>query len=164
MSFQTAGKRPGGKAEPIVKPLLGTEIDAKCRKCKAVTKHLVVAKVGVKPTRVTCTVCELEHEYTVSRPRRASEATPPPRSWPDAMARAHGTATAYSASDSYTVGARITHPSFGEGVVIRLASPTVCEVVFEERPVKLVMKSRASEFVAPQPRESTARGRGRRFR
>jgi hypothetical protein len=55
------------------------------------------------------------------------------------MRRAQGDATAYSTTARYAIGARVSHKTFGEGVVARLASSTVCEVVFLERTVKLVM-------------------------
>lgn len=162
MSFQTARKR-SEKPESAPKPLVGTEIDTRCRKCRATTRHVVIAKVGAKPTRVRCGTCEVEHEYTVSRPRRTADAAPRQLPWADAIAQARGAAVPYSAAASYTVGARVSHPTFGEGVVVRLASLTVCEVLFESRAVKLVMKSVPSGFDAPEPRSSLAPRRNRRF-
>ena len=162
MSFQIARKR-SEKSEPPPKPILGTEIDTRCRKCKATTKHVVIAKVGVKPTRVRCSTCEVEHEYTATRPRRAAAAMPRQLPWAEAIAQARGAATAYSTGTSYGVGARVSHPTFGEGVVVGLSSLTVCEVLFESRTIKLVMKSQPSGFDAPEPRASTAPRRTRRF-
>jgi hypothetical protein len=162
VSFQIARKR-SEKSESPPKPLVGTEIDTRCRKCRVTTRHVVVAKVGAKPTRVRCCTCEVEHEYTVSRPRRTADAAPRQLPWADAIAQARGAATPYSAGSSYVVGARVSHPTFGEGVVVRLASLTVCEVLFESRAVKLVMKSAPSGFDAPEPRTDPAPRRTRRF-
>lgn len=162
MSFQIARKRPAEKPEPP-KAVLGTEVETRCRKCRAVTTHVVTGKVGTKPTRVRCNTCEVEHEYTVTRARRPTATAPHQLPWADAIAQARGTATAYSAAASYVVGSRVTHPSFGEGVVVRLASPTVCEVLFEERTVKLLMTTARSGFEAPTPRSPVALRRGRRF-
>jgi hypothetical protein len=161
MSFH-ARKAPVEKRAPE-KPVLGTEVETRCRACRAITKHVVVAKVGAKPTRVRCGTCDLEHEYTITRARRTADAAPLQLPWAEAIARARGTATPYSASASYLTGARVSHASFGEGVVVRVASPTVCEVLFEERTVKLLMKSAPSGFVAPEPRSNVALRRGRRF-
>ncbi len=161
MSLPNTRKSSADKAEPP-KAVLGIEIDTRCKKCRATTKHVVTGKVGSKPTRVRCSVCELEHEYTITRARRASESAPHQLPWAEAVARARGVTTDYSAGASYLNGARVRHASFGEGVVVRIASPTVCEVLFEERTVKLLMKSAPSGFVAPEPRSSTALRRGRR--
>lgn len=163
MSFHAPRKRPAEKPAPAPRAVLGTEIDTRCRTCRVITKHVVTGKVGAKPTRVRCTACESEREYTVSRPKRATQATPQQLPWAEALAQARGASTAYSAGASYLVGARLSHSSFGEGVVVRVASPTVCEVLFETRPVKLLMKGAPSGFEPPKPRSSVPLRRGRRF-
>jgi hypothetical protein len=160
MSSYTPRKPTLAKSESP-KPLLGTELSAKCRKCRAVTKHVVLAKIGVKPTQVRCLTCNDEHPYRTQATRRAVDAAPREQSWAEVMQRAPGAATPYSVSASYAVGARVSHASFGEGVVVRLASSTVCEVLFESRAVKLVMASTDSRFVAPEPRAASARRRPR---
>ncbi|MFN8603339.1 MAG: hypothetical protein U0842_22935 [Candidatus Binatia bacterium] len=161
MSFQFGRKKPAEKPETVTN-LLGSEIDARCKKCRATTKHVVIGKVGPKPTRVRCGTCEFEHEYTAPRARRAATATQAQLPWAEALAQSRATAAPYSADTSYRVGSRVTHASFGEGVVVALASPTVCEVLFESRTVKLVMKGQPSTFEAPEPRTTQAPRRGRR--
>lgn len=163
MPFQMARRRVAAKPEPPQKPLVGTEIDTRCRKCKGTTKHVVTAKVGVKPTRVRCGTCETEHEYTAARARRVADTAPRQLPWAEAIAQARGAASAYSAGTSYLVGSRVSHPSFGEGVVVRLSSATVCEVLFEERTVKLLMRPSVGAFVVPEPRAGVSLRRGRRF-
>ena len=122
---------------------VGSEIETSCTKCKSVTPHVVMAKVGPVPTRVECRICSTLHAYRA--PRRPSEPKAPAdeRSvkvhWQDAMKRARGAPVTYSTGSYYEVGARLKHLSFGEGVVARLPSTTVCEVIFETGPVKLLM-------------------------
>jgi hypothetical protein len=123
---------------------VGSHIDAACTKCKSITSHIVIAKLESLPTRVECRTCSSLHAYR--SPRRVSKA-PAPRAevrspeviWQDAMRRARGVSVPYSTRDNYAVGTRLNHSSFGEGVVARLASTTVCEVLFETGSVKLLM-------------------------
>ena len=163
MPFNMARRRPAPPHAPPEKSILGTEIESKCRKCKKMTQHVVLAKVGSKPTRVRCTACETEHEHTVSRPRRVADAVARQLPWAEALAEARGVAVPYTSAATYRVGARVSHPSFGEGVVVRQASPTVCEVLFESRPVKLLMAATPSGFAAPPAPSTAALRRKRRF-
>jgi hypothetical protein len=124
--------------------MVGAEIQTSCTKCKSVTTHVVVAKLGSVPTSVQCRTCSTLHAYRTARSARPKGATPIDERtveviWQDAMRRARGAAVAYSASSYYEVGARLSHLSFGEGVVSRLPSTTVCEVIFSTGPVKLLM-------------------------
>jgi len=54
---------------------------------------------------------------------------------------AAGPPVAYSVSREFEQGQRIKHPTFGDGVVVRISSRTVCEVVFPEGPRRLLMSS-----------------------
>jgi hypothetical protein len=124
--------------------IVGSEIETSCTKCKSITAHVVVAKVGAVPTRVECRRCSTVHAYrTPRRPAGVKGAPIEERSvelvWQDAMKRARGAVVPYSAGSYYEVGARLSHLSFGEGVVSRLPSTTVCEVIFETGSVKLLM-------------------------
>lgn len=161
MQFHSARKRAAEKPE-AASTVLGSEIATRCRKCRTTTTHVITGKIGSKPTRVRCGTCELEHEYTAPRPRRAAAASAIQLPWAEALAKSGATAAPYSAEASYRVGARITHASFGEGLVVGIASATVCEVLFESRTVKLLMKGQPSAFDAPQPRPTAALRRGRR--
>lgn len=158
-----ARKRPAAQSEAPQKSVVGSEVDTRCRACKGTTKHVVVAKVGSKPTRVRCGKCELEHEYTATRPRRVADAAPKQLPWAEAIAQARGTALPYSPSANFVLGSRVTHATFGDGIVVRIGSTTVCEVLFEERTVKLLMRATAERFVPPEPRPTSALRRGRRF-
>jgi hypothetical protein len=124
---------------------IGATVSAACGKCKAKTPHVVLAKLGVKPTRVQCSTCKDAHAYRAALVRRApGEPTvelTPREAWERGMRRATGEVMPYVAGGRYSVGERVRHESFGEGVVARVASSTVCEVLFLERTVKLLMGS-----------------------
>jgi hypothetical protein len=122
---------------------VGSEIQTSCTKCKSVTTHVVIAKVGLVPTSVQCKACSSLHAYRRSRPPVAKGTPIDKRSvdviWQEAMKRARGAAVPYVSSGYYEVGARLRHLSFGEGVVSRLSSTTVCEVIFATGTVRLLM-------------------------
>ena len=126
---------------------VGSTIEAKCTKCKAILPHVVVAKIGAVPTRVQCATCSMLHAYSVPRRKARSEtegdvqAAGGAGAWRDALRRARGASVLYSKRERYLVGSRLTHATFGEGVVLRVSSTTVCEVIFETGPVKLLMGS-----------------------
>jgi hypothetical protein len=166
MFSQMSRKRaPAPKVAPPAGLVVGGEIQALCGKCKARTPHLVVAKIGVKPTRVECRTCKDTHAYkTVARTIAVTSNMTPEEAWKASMRRAQGEATAYSPTARYAVGARVSHKTFGEGVVARLASSTVCEVVFLERTVKLVMGALlvGGDTPKPQPGLRAVGSRSRR--
>jgi hypothetical protein len=118
-------------------------VSAACGKCKAKTPHVVLAKLGVKPTRVQCSTCKDAHAYRATLVRRApGEPTvelTPRQAWEQGMRHATGEAMPYVPGGRYAVGERVRHETFGEGVVARIATSTVCEVLFSERTVKLLM-------------------------
>lgn len=150
------GRRTPAKVETAVEKMgVGSHLDASCGKCKRVTNHVVLAKLGTKPTRVECRVCHSAHAYKnpaaprsstrrdTSKPAKA--AASPEAAWADVMRRAQGhQAVPYVSGGRYTVGTKMKHARFGEGVVVRLSSATVCEVVFETGTLKLVMGSNPS--------------------
>lgn len=134
-------------AAPPSRNPVGSTIDTSCIKCKKMTPHLVAAKIGSVPTRVQCTACSSLHAFKAPhRVTRGPGASPADaRSvdeiWKDAMRRARGPAVPYSTAARYELGAKLNHLNFGEGVVSGLPSTTVCEVIFENGPVKLLMGS-----------------------
>jgi hypothetical protein len=148
MNGQTGRKKPG--AEPGA---IGSYVDAACGKCKSITSHIVLAKVGSNPTRVECRTCHAMHAYRLPGTKKAAAKSQagrttaakaakqtPEETWATHMRQAKGVAVPYSPSGQFALGSRVKHPSFGEGVVARQSSPTVCEVVFAERTVKLLMQ------------------------
>lgn len=123
--------------------IVGSYVDAVCGKCKSTTSHIVLAKIGSKPTRVECRTCHAMHAYRSgeAKPRSTTRAPrpTPEEVWNAVMRQGRGEVMPYSTSGRYAVGARLRHPSFGDGVVARLSSTTVCEVVFATGTVKLIM-------------------------
>ena len=138
---------------------VGDDIGALCRKCGDVW-HVVVALVDGRIAKVECKQCGARHRY---RPvdgatgpgarRTRSAAAPRKRSRekkPIVEADRSRPRRSFDASETYAVGDRIVHPSFGEGVVreelmapLRLLArlevretetePTVCALRFSVR-------------------------------
>jgi len=153
-SIQT-GKATAAKGDAAV----GGYVDAHCGKCKGVESHIVLAKVGDKPTRVECRTCHAMHQFKPgaagaggksatktkapgTRSVRSRAAEPKPEeAWAASMRQARGDALKYEPGGRYVAGNRLSHARFGDGVVVRLNSATVCEVVFKTGTVKLIMGS-----------------------
>jgi hypothetical protein len=125
-------------------PGVGEDIEDICTRCGD-TWHVVMAKVGDKVAKVVCKLCGSQHNYrgdkqassaggsaknswSLSRKRRPTKATSvtsapvvfdptkPPR--------------AYTPKDAYQVGERVTHRTFGIGVVGTVPAPGKVEVHF----------------------------------
>lgn len=166
MNWQSARRKPAiAKVEAAPGLVLGEPILAACSKCKARTSHTVIAKVGVKPTRVQCTTCNDTHAYKANPTRRAVPASvanmSPEEAYAESQRHGRGEAKPYAAKGRFDIGDRVTHPSFGDGVVMRLPSATVCEVVFATRTVKLVMGPVTTGIDWTAPAEARVAGRMR---
>jgi hypothetical protein len=149
-------ERPRAEA-PLL--LVGSTIPSVCPSCKVETPHTLMRKVGATPTRVECSRCRTAHAYrspTASarakarRQELASAAVAPnwDQRWQTAMSRSRGGPTPYSTDRRFSVGQRLGHASFGDGVVVHLSSSTVCTVLFQDGEHKLLMA---------QPTEGAAR-------
>jgi hypothetical protein len=127
-------------------PGVGQDIDALCGKCGQVW-HVVMAKMGERIAKVVCKRCGGQHRYRsedaaaaaamaregkrstvgsgAARGRVAS-VTPPalPAFDPAKPPRRYAPAEAYAAGD------RISHPSFGVGIVAGSPGAGKVEVVF----------------------------------
>ena len=101
----------------------------------------MIALTGGRIAQVECGDCGARHRYRTASSGRKSPA------------RARKTAAAkkpaveadtsrprrpFSTKDTYEVGDRVVHPSFGEGVVQATLGPTKVEVLFESGPKRLV--------------------------
>jgi hypothetical protein len=127
-------------------PSVGQDIDALCGKCGQVW-HVVMAKMGERIAKVVCKRCGGLHRYrsedTVEaaamardgkrssagsgtpRPRVTSATAPAlPAFDPDKPPRRYAPAEAYAAGD------RVSHPSFGVGIVAGSPGAGKVEVVF----------------------------------
>jgi hypothetical protein len=129
------------KTEPIA---VGGAVQAKCGKCKAETKHTVLAMVEEKAERVRCTICEADHKYRApAKPRAAAK----PR-----VAKAPGAAkknaeveewaklspkwdiakaVAYKTDASFNKNDLLKHKKFGVGQVQQLIGTNKVRVLFE---------------------------------
>lgn len=106
---------------------VGSEIRAICGRCGDVW-HVVVALADDRIAQVECGECRARHRYrptagsAAAEPRRAAErrrASGSRRSGARAVVEADPSRPprCFSPRESYQVGDRLLHPTFGEGVV-----------------------------------------------
>jgi hypothetical protein len=144
-------------------PGVGQDIEDICTRCGD-TWHVVMAKVGERVMKVVCKLCGSQHNYRgdnngpstsssggswgASRRRRTTKRNIPvvpaaPTFDPSKAPRA------YSAKNSYLVGERIVHPSFGTGVVAGTPGPGKVDVVFPAGARTLACAKAASTLERP---------------
>ncbi len=126
-------------------PAVGEDIEALCGRCGTVW-HVVMAKVGQKIAKVVCKRCNGLHLYRTEQPvgegaadgqssaraaapRRARAKTGPqpvpvPAFDPSKPPRP------YAPTQVFAAGERVTHPTFGGGVVTGSPGPGKVEVAF----------------------------------
>jgi len=120
---------------------VGADVEALCSKCGDVW-HVVVAKVGEQIVKVQCKQCSGYHRYKSPHGAPAEKKMPaamrPPREVKPPVERFEKPAVSadmtkasrpYRASETFEVGERIDHPSFGTGVV-ELCEPGKITVFF----------------------------------
>ena len=115
----------------------GDEIQNLCTKC-GVVAHVVVAIADGSVAKVECKECGSNHRLrdaskkktkatgTTSRSRAARTEQLEPSVEPDLTRPIRP----YQTSDTYTVGDRIDHLSFGTGVIERVIGPSKVQVFF----------------------------------
>lgn len=141
----------------------GSEVLAYCGSCKMDLTAVIVAKVGGKIAKVMCKTCKKERAYRapkgVSDPAMAAEAVsrksratsgngataksvPIEQEWRRLMADADKTnRVKYSVKVKLNQGDVVQHPTFGDGIVMRIAHPDKAEVLFQND-TKLLIHSR----------------------
>ena len=120
------------------------EVLSYCTSCKIDLQHIVVAMKGDKVAKVQCKTCKKEHAFRA--PKGVTE--PPPKKkkksaepaaqarsisaeWEKLMAEKKAAPTRnYNAKTIFALGDKLTHPSFGDGIVGRLIYPNKVEVIF----------------------------------
>jgi hypothetical protein len=122
---------------------VGEDIEALCGRCGQVW-HVVMAKMGDKIAKVVCKRCGGHHLYRTehvgedpstsastrasgarrTRTRMAPEPAPVPAFDPSKPPRP------YSAAQSFSIGERVVHATFGGGVVTGSPGPGKVEVAF----------------------------------
>ncbi len=126
---------------------VGADVEALCSKCGDVW-HVVVAKVGEKIAKVQCKQCGGYHRYrslhgataaaklpAATRPPKDPKEPKAPRApaerfeKPAVAADLTKPSRTYRASESFDVGERVDHPSFGQGV-IEISEPGKVTVFF----------------------------------
>lgn len=145
---------------------VGADVEALCSKCGDVW-HVVVAKVGEQIVKVQCKQCSGYHRYRSPHGAPAEKKLPatnrPPREVKSPVERFEKPAVSadptkpsrpYRAGETFDVGERIDHPSFGQGVV-ELAEPGKITVFFASgRRVLVQAKAAATASVGlsrPKP-------------
>lgn len=141
---------------------------AYCGSCKMDLVATIVAKVGSKIVKVQCNTCKKERAYkapkgvtepgqtptatTTTRKRKAAvseeelashKAVAIETEWKRLLGEASKAARVkYTPKAKLGLGDIVEHPSFGEGVVMRIAHPDKAEIIFKND-VKLLIHSRS---------------------
>ena len=122
---------------------VGSELKAKCRKCGEAW-HVVIALAGGNIAQVQCGECGARHRYRPAGGAAADGARLPSSIAKKSPARSRKSDAEpvvsadtsrprrdFRPKDTYQVGDRMLHPSFGEGVVQATRGATKVEVLFE---------------------------------
>ena len=146
-------------------PAVGEDIEALCGKCGTVW-HVVMAKMGDKIAKVVCKRCNGQHLYrteqsvearatgaataraTGVRRSRARTATPAPLS-PIPAFDPSKPPRPYAATQSFAAGERVTHATFGSGVVTGSPGPGKVEIAFPAGRRVLASAKAASKLERP---------------
>jgi hypothetical protein len=128
---------------------VGKECLAFCTACKMDLNHVIVALKGDQVKKVECKTCKKEHLYKapkgatepgkVKAKRATKSANDESKSqvavaveWEKLMnAHKNVSARSYGVKTSYTLGDKIKHTTFGEGIVTRTIYPNKIEVIFQ---------------------------------
>jgi len=126
----------------------GDKIEARCTKCGANTKHIIMAISDQTPDRVQCDMCDRVHKYrppTTAKPKakRATSGTTTRRKadpreaerqeWEDLkLEDQKGELKPYAMDASFKKANRISHPTFGIGLVVGLMGSNKMEVLFKD--------------------------------
>lgn len=130
---------------------VGKETVCYCTRCKMDLGHTITSMVGGMPARVICRTCKSEHNYKakkgvkdpsaapVSRgsatPRAAREpkaekTVPIELEWSKQINASNKAIRQYAANEHFNIGDRLSHPTFGEGIVQKLIYPNKAEILF----------------------------------
>lgn len=129
-----------------IKHEVGAEIEARCAKCKAITKHNILnLKKDGKAKTVHCAPCGYEHAYRLPRVKTATKAgvvklTAAEKKLVKINAefdeRVEGfsleNSVPYDMTTSFNLDDIMEHPVFGHGIVEELITPDKAVVHFRE--------------------------------
>lgn len=121
---------------------------AYCTSCKMDLNHVIVAMKGDRIAKVQCLTCKKEHVYKAPKGVTTPSAAPKTKKkkeesgeaasstsieveWEKLMST-HKAAPVkpYTAKGLFLLGDKISHPTFGEGIVGKLIYPNKIEVIF----------------------------------
>jgi hypothetical protein len=128
---------------------VGKEALSYCTSCKMDLNHTIVALKGDRIAKVHCLTCKKEHVYrapkgitepgqvvkkatrTRKKKEEVAEAVSVEAEWEKLMA-AHRESPLkpYSTKSSFLLGDKLSHPTFGDGIVGKLIYPNKLEVIF----------------------------------
>lgn len=132
----------------------GSDIEARCTRCREVTNHTVVAMVEDRVVRVQCHICDGVHNYHPPAAKPAAKQAPvrstaprEPREPRQTRSRAEAAAAEeweagvrlaatagtvpYSMAGRYRHEDLVQHPVFGVGIVKAILPPGKMEVLFQ---------------------------------
>jgi hypothetical protein len=156
-------------------PPVGADIEALCGKCGDVW-HVVAAKVGDEVMKVVCKQCGQQHRYkplpgspaakakeakatkSGARAKKEAAAKPePPAAEPTVAADMSKPVKPYRADQAFEAGERVSHPTFGTGVVESSPGPGKIQVFFASgRRVLACAKAASTIGAAPKRDEGRA--------
>ncbi|MEK6707086.1 MAG: hypothetical protein AABZ06_15015 [Bdellovibrionota bacterium] len=127
------------------------EIMSYCTSCKMDLNHVIVAMKGDRAAKVQCLTCKKEHAYRIPKgiTEPPAKKTPSRRKtkdkagsgevvsiqveWEKLMAsHLESPVKSYSTKAQFNIGDKLSHPSFGEGIVGKLIFPNKLEVIFRD--------------------------------
>lgn len=118
----------------------GDSIEARCTKCRKNTSHTILTLAEEAPEKVQCLTCTREHKYrppsVAKKPavrRSVNHQDAERKEWKTLRPNMNcAKAADYSMNAAYKVKSLINHPTFGLGIVQRVAGPKKIEVLFED--------------------------------
>ncbi|NLC69833.1 MAG: hypothetical protein GX751_00575 [Desulfuromonadaceae bacterium] len=129
---------------------VGDRIEARCTKCRKILNHTLVAMVEERPARVKCNTCGGEHNYKdpataaqaktsapakkrVSKTKKDSSNKAERQHWESIQSDMdQSTAINYAMDRHFNVGALISHPVFGLGLVEEAPGTDKIRVLFQD--------------------------------
>jgi hypothetical protein len=132
---------------------VGKEIVSYCTRCKMDLGHTIMAMKGAIPARVMCRTCKSEHNFKAKKgvkepgaiaasrgspgtstrvPKEPKEpkGVPIELEWSKQINASSRAVKQYAANESFQANDRVSHPSFGEGIIQKLIYPNKVEVLF----------------------------------
>lgn len=157
-------------------PPVGADIEALCGKCGDVW-HVVAAKLGDSVIKVVCKQCGQQHRYkpvpgspaALAREARAAKRAASGEKKAQSPARAEAAAAPlveadaskpvrpYRADEAYAVAERVSHPSFGQGVVELFPGPGKIQVFFASGR-RVLACAKAASSLGPAPKRDDEPG------